>query len=198
MQVLSRKLLDSALGRLNARLAYLGRESLEIVVCGGAAMIVFNLISRPTRDVDILEILQPKLEDTDEPQLPSEIRGLVAEIGREFDIKDDWLNFGPARLLRLGVPPGLLKRATCVRYGEFLTVHFIDRLDQVAFKIFAAMDSKEGLRHLADLLELEPTESETRHAVKWLLLDRKTSTEFQDKLRQVLDRLGHEGIAETI
>ncbi|HEY5706554.1 MAG TPA: hypothetical protein VIS96_13380 [Terrimicrobiaceae bacterium] len=65
-------------------------------------MIVFNLISRPTRDVDILEILQPKLEDTDEPQLPSEIRGLVAEIGREFDIKDDWLNFGPARCFGSG------------------------------------------------------------------------------------------------
>jgi hypothetical protein len=197
MQTFSRKLLDLALRRLNARLAYADMEPFEIVVCGGAAMIVLNLVSRPTRDVDVLAILKPKLEGTDEPQLPSEVRRLVAEIGKELDIKDDWLNFGPVRLLRLGVSPGLLERATRVRYGEFLTVRFVDRLDQVAFKIFAAMDPKEGLRHLADLLEFKPTESEARHAATWLL-DRNTSSDFTDKLRQVLDRIGHERIAHTI
>jgi hypothetical protein len=197
MKNFSRELLDSALGRLNAQLGYMGAKPFKIVVCGGAAMIIFNLITRPTGDVDILEILEPTAENPNEPQLPPEIRRIVAEIGKELDIKDDWLNFGPAPLLRLGLPPGLLDRASRVRYGEFLTVHFIDRLDQVAFKIFAAMDSKEGLRHLMDLLELKPTESEARHAARWLL-GRNTSVEFKQKLRQVLDRVGHERIAETI
>ena len=76
-------------------------------------------------------------------------------------------------------------------------MYFISRLDQVHFKIFAAMDPKQGTRHLSDLMDLEPTEVEVKAAVSWLL-GRPVSPQFKATLRQVLDRIGHERIAGKI
>jgi hypothetical protein len=52
---------------------------------------------------------------------------------------------------------------------------------------------------LNDLLTLEPppSEAEARQAVGWLL-QREVSASFRQKLKEVLDRIGHERIAETI
>ncbi len=43
-------------------------------------------------------------------------------------------------------------------------MYFISRFDQVHFKMFAAMDPKDGTRHLGDLLDLKPRENEVRAA----------------------------------
>jgi len=60
------------------------------------------------------------------------------------------------------------------------------------------MDPKTRLEtHLGDLLDLEPTEGEVQAAVKWLL-SRKTSPNFRCKLKQVLDRIGHEKLAQKL
>jgi len=79
-------------------------------------------------------------------------------------------------------------------YGECLTIYFIGRLDQVHFKIYAAMDPKQGERHLSDLLDINPTEREVQAAVSWLL-GRKAGPEFKATLKQVLERIGHERLA---
>jgi hypothetical protein len=60
------------------------------------------------------------------------------------------------------------------------------------------MDPKTRIEtHLGDLVDLEPTEAEARAAVDWLL-KRKTSTDFRHKLKQVLDRIGHEKLTHDI
>jgi hypothetical protein len=60
------------------------------------------------------------------------------------------------------------------------------------------MDPKTRLEtHLGDLLDLEPTEAETQAAVDWLLR-RKSSPAFRRKLKQVLDRIGHEKLAQQL
>jgi hypothetical protein len=76
-------------------------------------------------------------------------------------------------------------------------VYFISRFDQVHFKMFAAMDPRDGTRHLSDLLDLKPQEDEVRAAISWLV-GRKASAEFKAALRQVLERIGYERIAEQI
>jgi len=64
--------------------------------------------------------------------------------------------------------------------------------------VYAGMDPKTRLEtHLGDLLDLEPTEAETQAAVDWLL-SRKTSRNFRRKLKDVLDRIGHEKLAERL
>jgi hypothetical protein len=60
------------------------------------------------------------------------------------------------------------------------------------------MDPKTRIEtHLGDLVDLEPTEAEARAAMDWLL-KRKTSTDFRHKLKQVLDRIGHEKLTHDI
>jgi hypothetical protein len=74
----------------------------------------------------------------------------------------------------------------------------VSRLDQIHLKFYAAMDPKTRIEtHLGDLMDLEPTEGEARLAINWLLR-RKTSDDFRRKLKQVLERIGHEQLAEKI
>lgn len=60
------------------------------------------------------------------------------------------------------------------------------------------MDPKTRIEtHLGDLMDLEPTGAEARAAAVWLLR-RKTSADFRRKLKQVLERIGHEDLAQKI
>ena len=110
-----------ALRRLNAKLVYAEMPPVNLVVCGGAALVSLGLIRRSTSDVDVIGSLP-----------------------------------------------------------------------------FNAMDStSDSVRHLSDLLDLEPSEDEAGAAVDWLLR-RDSSDVFKQKLKQVLDRIGHERIGEKI
>ena len=200
-QFSGRKAIESALKKLNAKMVYGQIEPVALVCCGGAALNIMGLIARSTNDVDIVAVAEVKKSGKvaihmGEP-LPKRFRELVAEIGVELGIREDWLNFGPSPLRKFGLPPGLQGRLTKRVYGPCLTVFYISRFDQIHFKIYATMDPKAGTRHLADLLDLEPTADESRAAAKWML-SRKTSKPFRSKLAEVLERIGHEQIAEEI
>jgi hypothetical protein len=197
-----RRGIEDALKRLNAKMTYAELEPLELVSCGGASLNLMGWVSRSTGDVDVIcpagvdadgrVSLQP-----DQP-LPPRLFELVAEVGRELGLKEDWLNFGPAPLVKFGLPPGMESRLKCRRFGKSLALHLLSRLDQIHLKIYAAMDPKTRLEiHLGDLLELAPTEAEGRAAVEWLL-SRKTSAAFRRKLKEVLDRMGHESLAQEL
>jgi hypothetical protein len=194
--------IEEALKRLNAKMVYAGMERIELVSCGGASLNLMGWIVRSTSDVDIIcrveigpenkVILRPGLA------LPSEFMQLAAEVGQELGLKEEWLNFGPAPLIEFGLPSGLELRLKRKSYGACLKLHLISRLDQIHLKIYATMDPKTRQEtHLSDLLDLEPTEREVKAAVDWLL-GRKTSLVFRRKLKQVLDRIGHEKVAQTI
>ena len=108
------------------------------------------------------------------------------------------MNFGPASLVEFGLPSGLECRLKRKSFGRCLALHLVSRLDQIHLKIYATMDPKTRLEtHLGDLLDLEPTEAEAQAAVDWLL-HRRTSAAFRRKLKQVLNRIGHETLAEKL
>ena len=183
-------------------MVYAEMAPLNLVVCGGAALISLHLISRSTNDVDVIGSIQSdkdgqvclSLEDA----LTDELLILVAEIAIDLGIREDWLNPGPSSLIEFGLPQGLEGRLIEKVYGSCLKVSFISRLDQVHLKIFAVMGSKsEATKHLSDLLDLKPTDEETQAAVDWLLR-RESSTDFRLRLKQVLDLIGHERIGEQI
>ena len=194
--------IEEALKRLNAKMVYAGMEPTELVSCGGASLNIMGWVSRSTSDVDILCMAhvnakgQVKLKPKE--SLPPQFMALVAEVGRELGLNEAWLNFGPAPLVAFGLPLGLERRLKRKSYGRCLALHLISRLDQIHLKIYATMDPKTRLEaHLGDLLYLEPTEEETQAAVDWLL-SRKTSRDFRRKLKDVLDRIGHEQLAEKL
>jgi hypothetical protein len=194
--MMTQAMLDQALRALNQKSAYAGIKA-SLVVCGGAALIATGLIMRVTGDVDVLGSIP---EETNEPviipltQIPVDLEQVAADVGHDLGLEPDWLNVGPAVLHEWGFPEGLESRLIRKHYGNFLTVFFIGRLDQVHFKILAAMDPTAGPRHLHDLLELEPTAEEARAAVRWVLR-RETSAEFRRRLANVLERIGHERLA---
>ncbi|MGD1085407.1 MAG: hypothetical protein ABSA47_11755 [Verrucomicrobiota bacterium] len=197
---LSAENIDKILSRLNRKMVYADVKPLNVAVCGGTALIAVGLVSRATEDVDIIALLrvdQVNIEVLAEKSLPADVERLVAEIGIELHIREDWFNFHASPLVAFGFPPNMTNRLIKKSYGACLTVYFINRFDQVHFKMYAAMDPKDGTRHLGDLLDLKPKEHEVRAAVSWLL-GREASPEFKAALRQVLERIGYERISEQI
>ena len=71
------------------------------------------------------------------------------------------------------------------------------RRDQVALKLYAALDRQKGRRHLQDLGAIGPTSAEMEFAVCWLL-DRKTSLEFRNAVRKISEVLGFRELAAFI
>lgn len=194
--------IEEALKRLNAKMVYAGLEPVELVSCGGASLNLMGWVSRSTSDVDILCTARVgakgRVQFLAGTTLPARLMELIAEVGRELGLKEQWLNFGPAPLMEFGLPHGVEKRLTRKSYGRCLALQVISRLDQIHLKLYATMDPKSRIEtHLGDLMDLEPTEAEARAAVDWLL-KRKTSADFRRKLKQILDRIGHAKLAQKI
>jgi Nucleotidyltransferase of unknown function (DUF6036) len=74
--------------------AYLAERSLQLdaVVIGGAALNLLGVVSRPTKDCDILHPETP-------PEIARAARNFAAACRRAGQVlQDDWLNNGPASL----------------------------------------------------------------------------------------------------
>lgn len=136
----------------------------DLVIVGGSALLALDLVQRATQDVDVVALAQDgRLVSAVE--LPT---GLVAarnRVARDFGISDDWLNSGPASMLRFGLPEGFEQRWEVRRYGAALTVRWASRFDQVHLKLYAAVDS--GGKHVRDLEALSPTPDELIAAARW-------------------------------
>jgi hypothetical protein len=110
-------------------------------------------------------------------------------VARDLDLPSDWLNDAALEVQRLGLPLGLLKRAHRLDFGPCPDVFFIDRRDQVALKLYAAIDRTKGQRHFEDLEAIQPSKSEMEAAVRWLL-DRATSVQFRAAVNSIAKALG--------
>ena len=116
--------IEEALKRLNAKMVYAGMEPLELVSCGGASLNLMGWVSRSTSDVDIICAAQLSAKGMvklkPKRPLPPQFIALVAEVGRELGLKEEWLNFGPAPLVEFGLPLGLERRLKRKSYGRCL------------------------------------------------------------------------------
>ncbi len=121
--------------------------SFEAVVIGGAALGLLGVVSRHTRDCDILH-----------PKLPREIQDAAKEFAetrnREGDLlADDWLNNGPSSLADV-LPPGWKDRLQIAYKGNAVILHCLGRIDLLRSKLFALCD--RGI-DLQDCIALAPT-----------------------------------------
>jgi hypothetical protein len=121
-------------------------------------------------------------------------------VARDLGLFEGWLNNGPSRgeggLFQMGLPAGFVGRLTEKKYGRRLTVHFIGRLDQIHFKLYAATDQRDGT-HLNDLKALHPSASELEAAARWAMTH-DVSEGFKVVLRELLTHIGHESVAKNI
>jgi hypothetical protein len=163
----------------------------RLLCCGGAGLNVLEIISRPTKDVDILAQVGEGHALLPARAFSPEMEVAVAKTAIHFGLASDWINSASSILLQRGLPPGLVERsaANARQYGPCLRIQFIARIDQVALKLNAAMDPLEGRRHADDLVAMSPTEEELNHGLAWLL-SWQSSDAFKIRLSYIVEGLG--------
>ena len=200
MQDLGEKRIYEALSLMGE---YLREEDLgpyRLVIGGGAALIARSLVSRTTKDVDIVALLDDDGKLISPDPLPKELLSVAETVQHTLDLKDEWLNNGPSRepggLFQLGLPDGLVERLSRRDFGTRLTAFFLDRCDHIHLKLYASVDAGPG-RHVDDLLELNPTGEELAAASKWAIRQ-DPSGEFRIMLISMLENLGFHDVAQRI
>jgi hypothetical protein len=170
MKLIEPDAIHDILEALDRQIGVLGRVPLGLVVCGGTALSALGLVMRTTRDMDVLG----SVSETENgvtiqaiKKFPEWLVEAANRVGRDFDLPERWLNLGPASQVESGLPEGFEKRLVKKAYGQYLTIYFISRLDQIHFKLYAAVD-QDGY-HVQDLFALKPTENEMEMAAKWVV-----------------------------
>jgi len=163
-------------------------ESYTLAVVGGSALLALGLISRATRDIDVLAIVEDRQLVSAQP-LPATLLDAAHTVARDFGLSDEWLNPGPTSLLDLGLPDGFYERAQHRIYGPGLEILFASRVDQIHLKLYATVDQGAG-KHLDDLEALQPTGQELIDAARW-----SRSHDPSEGYRSILARvLAHFGV----
>lgn len=158
-------LLEHALANLGELLESRG-QSFELVAVGGSSLMLLGLISRPTKDLDVVARVVDGQYESPDP-LPPELVEACEVVGDNLGLGDDWLNPGPAALLADGLPPGFEQRVH-TQHHKGLTLHLADRFDQICLKLDAVIFDDPESRHLADIKALAPSPDELRRAYPWV------------------------------
>jgi len=137
----------------------------ELYAVGGGALQLLGLITRPTRDIDIIGKVEGQ-RILPMVTLPTSLARAIEDTARVFRISPQWVNTGPQSLLDLGLPDGAIGRAHRRQWGG-LVLNIADRRDQIFFKLYAAADQGPRSKHFDDLRRLEPTPEELRDAAAW-------------------------------
>lgn len=182
--------LDEALGSLGAVLEARGLRY-ELVVVGGASLLLRRITSRPTKDVDVLGTRSAAGDVVALHGMPSPLAIAIADVGLTLGLAPEWLNLGPASLLELGLPAGFADRLDRLLYGG-LTIWVASPFDLACLKLYAAADAWPARdRHLADLLALARSTDDLRAAAMWARTH-DPSPAFAENLAAVLHHLGVE------
>jgi hypothetical protein len=192
--------INEALQLLDGRLRLNRSSSFALVVCGGTALSAMHLIQRTTKDVDIVALMDSRNQLVDPAPLPEELLVAAKEVADTLNLSQDWLNNGPSSgdggLFRLGLPDGFKERLVKNYQGEKLTVYLVSRLDQIHFKLYAAVD-QFGSYHASDLKQLSPSDEELLGAVRWATTH-GSSEGFREATKLFLQEFGYERLADKI
>ncbi len=141
------------------------RQRFEVVAIGGGSLLLLGLIRRPTKDLDVVALLDSRKLERAEP-LPSPLREAAADVASTLGLAEDWINPGPTSLLDHGLPEGFLARLEIREFGG-LVVHIAGRTDQICFKFYATVDQGPNSKHAQDLRKLAPSPEELIAAARW-------------------------------
>jgi hypothetical protein len=196
MSRLAPETLQQALSALAGFLEADGAAPESLVVFGGSALITLGIVSRTTKDVDIMAGVDPVRGLVDPRPMSAALIDAADKVARELQLDPHWLNTGPADQVRAGLPEGFLSRLTRHDYGPCLTIFFPDRFDLIHLKLFAIMDQGPG-RHSRDLQALQPTGDELLMAARWVLTQ-DAGEVFQQIVRTTLTAIGHGNLAARL
>ena len=191
--------LEAVLSMLGERLRLKDAPSVRLVVCGGSALITMGFVSRITDDVDVVALVDAHQQLISPAPFPEYLEESIREVAILMNLPEHWLNYDPSSdsggLFQTGLPEGLLARAHRKDYGSHLIAYFIDRIDQIHFKVFAAADSL-GV-HVDDLVSLDPSHQEMENAARWCMTH-DPSKGFRMILISMYEQLGYGDVAERL
>jgi hypothetical protein len=192
------QIIDEIFKALDRQIKVFEGSTLGLVICGGTALAALGLVLRTTKDVDVLgRVLETEdgLIIQKITEFPRWLIEAAEKVRRDFDLPENWLNLGPASQVESGLPEGFEERLVRRQYGKYLTIYFISRIDQIHFKLYAAVDRDEY--HVQDLNALKPTKDELERAAKWVITQ-DVSDVFKSLLKDFLEVQGYGAIAERI
>jgi len=192
--------IETILSALGEQLESLSVESIELLVCGGVALIFLGLVQRTTKDVDILAYVKRtppgRTSFIKATPLREEFLAAAKKVARDFNLPENWINTGPTSAVDLGLPDRLMERVTTREFGRKLTIHFLGRYDQIHFKLYAAADQGAGI-HFDDLLALNPTADELERAARWSMTH-DVSEGYRRILKDLLNHMGYSDVAKRL
>ncbi len=132
--------------------------SFECVTIEASSLILMDVISRDTKDCDVLD-----------PIIPEEIKQASIEFSRfkkveKIDIAEDWFNNGPESM-RDYLPEGWRENLQTIFDGKALTIKTLDRVNLLRTKLLGLCDRGTDLN---DCINMNPTESEIDEAMQWV------------------------------
>ncbi len=126
----------------------------EAVVIGGTALNLLGVVSRETKDCDILD-----------PQIPESVIKAATEFKKSRpELSPNWLNNGPDSLKK-NLPQGWNNRLQILFKGKAILFHTLARTDLLKTKLFAYCD--RGI-DLPDCRALQPMRDELNEALSWV------------------------------
>lgn len=153
---------------------------------------------RTTKDIDILGTVSEehgKISVRKIDKFPAFFIAASKAVQQDFGLPDGWINKGPASQVESGLPHGFEERLVKKQYGNYLSIYYISRLDQIYFKLYAAVDRDDY--HTDDLFQLNPSQKEIEAAAKWVLTQ-DVSIGFKSMMKDFLRKHGYEVIAKKI
>lgn len=142
-------------------------ERCEAVIIGGGALLLLGVVERPTKDLDVVALVDDGGRWICAKPFPPALDTAIADVASALGLPVNWLNPGPTSMLEFGLPDGCQQRAQTRVFGSF-TIHIASEYDHVAFKLYAAADHwPDQSRHLQDLKRLQPTTEQLRAAASW-------------------------------
>ena len=183
---------DEALTLLAEVLESRSAAPCHLIVCGGAALRAEMIVSRVTKDVDVLATRsEVDGEISAAWPLPELLKEAVAEVAVELGLPANWLNASTSLLIGPleELPPEVWKDLREKPYGPHLHISYVGRAGQIPLKLRAAVGRNET-RDLDDLKALAPDANECRRAAHWL---RRAGLDAvgERRLNETLNLLGH-------
>ncbi len=148
----------------------------QATIIGGAALIVMNIVSRVTQDVDCLD-----------PDIPVEIINASKEFARKHPqlyLAQDWLNNGPVDL-KQHLPSGWKLRLQDIFQGKAIHFQTLGRPDLLKTKLFACCDRDLDFE---DCIKLKPSKEELADALPWVI-KQDTNPLWEKRVRLVFKNI---------
>jgi hypothetical protein len=161
---------DEALSLLGEVLESRRTAPCHLIVCGGAALRAGLVVSRVTKDVDVLAtrgVVDGEISAA-WPLLES-LKTAVFDVAVELGLPANWLNASTSLLIGPleDLPSEVWRNLQEKSYGSCLRISYVGRTGQIPLKLRAAVERREA-RDLDDLKALAPDAGEFHRATAWL------------------------------